>query len=390
MKNITLTALLYLFTVALSAQNSTFKLPDSCVVANTQGLCADCGYYYLSQGKSADALTYFEKAYTFGHTRELLWMIYQNKTSLRLPFDTAIFFKYDHYDDLLYYANAMYFARRYDLAATICKKAIAANPAIEAKLLLHHISRKGYQPFDLKLITTDLTSADDMTESADYLFENQYYGQAKEMYESSERIRHAPHNIIGLHKLSLIMKDVFDMDLFLKSKDAHELILYADYFSTSAYEKQQYGDRILLLKQASLLMELAVAQKEGKQYLGALAQNYSNQSWYLLLDANPQEAEKMASKSLAVAPEFEFAYTNLAAALLLQGKYDQAEKVYRQWMDKPLNIGVEGLLETIGDDPSAPSSATFREAFLQDLKDLERVGLTHPDFSKIRALLEKK
>lgn len=386
MKNITLTALLYLCTVALSAQNSTFKLPDSCVVANTQPLCADCGYYYLSQGMYPEALAYFEKAYAFGHTKELLWMIYQNKTSLRLPFDTAFFFKYDHYDDLLYYAKAMYFARRYDLAAAICKRAIATNPAIEAKLLLHNVCRTGNQPFDLKLITTDLTSADDMTESADYLFENRYYDQAKAMYEGSEKIRHAPHNIIGLHKLSLIMKEVFDMDLFFKSKDAHELILYADYFSTSAYEKQQYSDRVLLLKQASLLIESAVLQKDGKEFELTLAQNYSIQSWYLLLDANPQEAEKMALKSLALAPEFEYAYTNLAVALLLQGKYELAEKLYRQWMDKPLNIGVEGLLETIGDD----SYATFREVFLHDLKQLEKAGITHPDFSKIRALLEKK
>ena len=100
----------------------------------------------------------------------------------------------------------------------------------------------------------------------------------------------------------------------------------------------------------------------------------------------------MARKSLALAPEFELANTNLAAALLLQGKYDQAEKVYRQWMDKPLKSEVPQITELIetNGEASPPPPVTFREAFLQDLKDLERVGLTHPDFSKIRALLEKK
>ena len=31
---------------------------------------------------------------------------------------------------------------------------------------------------------------------------------------------------------------------------------------------------------------------------------------------------------------------------------------------------------------------TFGEAFLADLDDLERMGITHPDFAKARALLK--
>ena len=66
----------------------------------------------------------------------------------------------------------------------------------------------------------------------------------------------------------------------------------------------------------------------------------------------------------------EWVNTNLALSLLLQGKYTEAEKIYLPLKDKPY------------------SDATYKKAFLADLDEMEKNGITHTDFEKIRALLK--
>ena len=43
------------------------------------------------------------------------------------------------------------------------------------------------------------------------------------------------------------------------------------------------------------------------------------------------ESEAMYISALKINPNIHFAYTNLAAALLFQGKVEEAEKIYRQY-----------------------------------------------------------
>ena len=46
------------------------------------------------------------------------------------------------------------------------------------------------------------------------------------------------------------------------------------------------------------------------------------------------ESEQLAREGLAVDSTRHIIFTNLAAALLFQGKYTEAEKIYRQYMDE--------------------------------------------------------
>jgi hypothetical protein len=66
----------------------------------------------------------------------------------------------------------------------------------------------------------------------------------------------------------------------------------------------------------------------------------------------------------------EWIISNLALSLLYQGKWEEAQKLYLEWKDKPYN------------------NATYKKAFLDDLESLENAGITHSDVNKIRSLLK--
>jgi tetratricopeptide (TPR) repeat protein len=110
-----------------------------------------------------------------------------------------------------------------------------------------------------------------------------------------------------------------------------------------------------------------------------LGASLSSLAWYYLLDKQFAAAENAAREALYPAKfnktegydqKIEWANTNLALALLFQGQYMEAEKIYTNLKDKPYD------------------KATYKEAFLKDLDELEKAGITHPDVSKIRTLLK--
>ncbi|MDR8391782.1 tetratricopeptide repeat protein [Aliifodinibius sp. S!AR15-10] len=101
-----------------------------------------------------------------------------------------------------------------------------------------------------------------------------------------------------------------------------------------------------------------------------------NLSWYQLFAGRFQDAIVNSRKVVNMDSTQTGVYTNLALGYLFNGQYNEAEKVYLEWMDKeyPFDTGYE----------------TFRNAFLKDLEDLEAAGVTHPDVTRIRSLLSEK
>lgn len=79
------------------------------------------------------------------------------------------------------------------------------------------------------------------------------------------------------------------------------------------------------------------------------------------------EGEKYSKESLAVDSTEHLAYTNLAASLLMQGRYSEAEKLYIQFKSE------------------------FKDSFLDDLKVLTEYGVIpkerEADVEKIKRLL---
>lgn len=72
-------------------------------------------------------------------------------------------------------------------------------------------------------------------------------------------------------------------------------------------------------------------------------------------------------------PSYLLTYTNLALSYLFTDQFEEAKEVYLEWKDKPFDDRYE----------------TFRDVFLEDLETLEQIEITHPDFEKIRKLLEE-
>ena len=94
-----------------------------------------------------------------------------------------------------------------------------------------------------------------------------------------------------------------------------------------------------------------------------------NQSFFAIFMKQYAEAEQYARKGLAVDSTQLFIYTNLAAALLFQGKYGEAEVIYRQYKDE------------------------LKDGFLGDLKQFAEAGVIpkerEEDVEKIKKLLEE-
>ena len=76
-----------------------------------------------------------------------------------------------------------------------------------------------------------------------------------------------------------------------------------------------------------------------------------------------------ACEALAIDPSQKWINTNLAAALLLQGKYDEAEAIYRQYKDE------------------------LKDSFLQDFIDFEAASVIpeecKADVERIRQMLNE-
>jgi predicted Zn-dependent protease len=94
-----------------------------------------------------------------------------------------------------------------------------------------------------------------------------------------------------------------------------------------------------------------------------------NQSFFAIFMKQYAEAEQYARKGLAVDSTQLFIYTNLAAALLFQGKYGEAEAIYRQYKSE------------------------LKDSFLGDLKQFAEAGVIpkerEEDVEKIKKLLEE-
>jgi len=71
----------------------------------------------------------------------------------------------------------------------------------------------------------------------------------------------------------------------------------------------------------------------------------------------------------------QYSYTNLPIAYLLNNMYNEAEKEYIKWKDKPWTADSQ--------------NKNFRELFLTDLADLENVSINNPDFERVKELLKK-
>ncbi|MBK8567802.1 MAG: tetratricopeptide repeat protein [Saprospiraceae bacterium] len=136
---------------------------------------------------------------------------------------------------------------------------------------------------------------------------------------------------------------------------------------------------IKVQKQRELLQQLQTAIKDASPESQRLLTGYYIQAqgsltWYLMLNNEPKEAEELARQVLRYTDygDMEWVNSNLALALLYQGKWDDAKGIYTYYKGNPYD-----------------KARNWTEVFLQDLDDLEAAGVKHPDVAKARALLRE-
>ncbi|MCX6256407.1 MAG: tetratricopeptide repeat protein [Bacteroidia bacterium] len=117
-----------------------------------------------------------------------------------------------------------------------------------------------------------------------------------------------------------------------------------------------------------------LAGKFPNLYQGWIANTYGNLSFLQIKNKRFALAETSVRKGLLLDSTQQWMITNLASALLFQGKFEEAKKIYMELKDKAFQM-----------DPSK----TYKDMFLADFDEFEKAGITHPDVAKIRELLKQ-
>lgn len=142
-------------------------------------------------------------------------------------------------------------------------------------------------------------------------------------------------------------------------------------YSTMLYERNE-SDKALPISEESMRWFEVMAAKQPERYRSQVAHLYGSIAYTQVKQKQFVQAEGSARKGLELDSMQTWIYTNLALALLFQDRYDEALKIYMEWKDQPFH----------GHPPT-----TFREAFLKDFDDLEKIGLKHRDMKKIKKML---
>ncbi len=102
---------------------------------------------------------------------------------------------------------------------------------------------------------------------------------------------------------------------------------------------------------------------------------YLSLAWYHLFDRNPREAIAASLKALELsAHNAAMIKVTLAHSYLFDNQFDKAKAIY-----------LENKNAKLRDD-----ERTFSQAVLDDFKELQDAGITHPDMEKIKTLLTSK
>ena len=114
---------------------------------------------------------------------------------------------------------------------------------------------------------------------------------------------------------------------------------------------------------------MAMYQKDTEGWKADYSSQMVSQSFYANLLGKFNEGEQYSLEAIKVDSTLHMAYTNLAAALLFQGKVEKAENLYRLYQ------------------------AEFKDGFLDDFAEFERLNVIPEDRKKdverIKAMLKE-
>jgi len=175
-------------------------------------------------------------------------------------------------------------------------------------------------------------------------------------YEESEEMHLSAVEIY--QRLTIVNPQVYEPDLAMAQSNLGTL-----YKDTRRYEDSEK----LCLSAMEIRRRLAAANPQ--VYEPYLVRACNNLSFLFLAQGNFEEAERYAREGSKYDFTHHTIYTNLAASLLLQGRYAEAEEIYLRYKEE------------------------LKEDFLSDFEDFYRRGIIPPeredDVERIKKLLSK-
>lgn len=175
-------------------------------------------------------------------------------------------------------------------------------------------------------------------------------------YEDSEKMYLSAMEIY--RRLAAVNPQVYEPDLAMAQSNLGTL-----YKDTRRYEDSEK----LCLSAMEIRRRLAAANPQ--VYEPYLVRACNNLSFLFLAQGNFEEAERYAREGAKYDSTHHTIYTNLAASLLLQGRYAEAEEIYLRYKEE------------------------LKEDFLSDFEDFYQRGIIPPeredDVERIKKLLSK-
>jgi len=155
------------------------------------------------------------------------------------------------------------------------------------------------------------------------------YKQLSMQYKEGIKLLEESHKIL---KRLINAGNTENQNLYLSN-----LLVLGDLYSLS----ENYEKAYLCYQESDLILKMLIEDNETLKAEYSI--NLGNLSYSNLLLKRFSEAERYASEALTIDISQEWVFTNLAAALLLQGKYSEAEEIYRNMK----NTLKDGMLEDL-------------------------------------------
>ena len=188
------------------------------------------------------------------------------------------------------------------------------------------------------------------------------YNNLAVLYCNTQRFKEAEQ----MHKTALeIRKRLADAN-----PQAHKLDLAKSYIGLALlYNNTQRFNETEQMYKAALEIFKRLANANPKTYEPYLTDCYVNLSYVSILTKQFTLAETYSKEALEVDSTKHIVYSNLAAALLFQGKNQEAEKIYRQY------------------------NSELKEGFLSDFEEFAKAGVIpknrEEDVEKIKKMLKE-
>ncbi len=159
-------------------------------------------------------------------------------------------------------------------------------------------------------------------------------------------------------------------------KNNPELVLKDDISTlqdTSA--NNNYAGKFDFYSDKAKLFEMLMKVESSLENKINAASNYNDVGWYGLLSGKYNEALNASLRGIELDSTNGYLYKNLPLCYLFTDQYDKARSLYSEYKNKPW----KGTNEF----------KTYREAFLEDIANLIKMGITDPNFEKIKEILMK-